>query len=156
MFGTQQACDVLQIDHTQAACTALLPASLLTALSQLLNCIATHSYQPVGSNSTLPLSKAAERKKPLHEQCEPSFAAPAGAAEINEAAQAAERVTSDVNQLVADLAKESHDADAVENAFEQRYRSASLQSSSHVFPPKHAVRLPSHVPVHCHHVCFLA
>ena len=45
----------------------------------------------------------------------------AGAAEINEAAAAAERVTSDVSQLVANLAKESQDGDAVEEIFEQRY-----------------------------------
>ena len=45
----------------------------------------------------------------------------AGAAEINEAAAAAERVTSDVSELVANLAKESQDGDAVEEIFEQRY-----------------------------------
>jgi len=44
----------------------------------------------------------------------------AGADEINKAADAAEKVTSDVNQLVADLAQGSQDADAVADAYEQR------------------------------------
>ena len=60
---------------------------------------------------------------------------PAGAAEINEAAAAAERVTSDVSQLVANLAKESQDGDAVEEIFEQRYW---------VFPPASFTSLHSH------------
>ena len=45
----------------------------------------------------------------------------AGADAINEAADAAEKVTTEVNQLVAGLAQGSHDSDAVEDAFEQRY-----------------------------------
>jgi len=43
-----------------------------------------------------------------------------GADEINQAADAAEKVTSDVNQLVADLAQGSQDGDAVADAYEQR------------------------------------
>ena len=44
-----------------------------------------------------------------------------GAEDINAAAEAAEKVTSDVNQLVADLAQGSDNKDAVEDAYEQRW-----------------------------------
>lgn len=54
----------------------------------------------------------------------------AGAVEINEAAAAAERVTSDVSQLVANLAKESQDSDAVEEIFEQSAASQDLPDMS--------------------------
>ncbi len=51
-----------------------------------------------------------------------------GADEINQAADAAEKVTSDVNQLVADLAQGSQDGDAVEDAYEQRLHTCSPQT----------------------------
>lgn len=44
-----------------------------------------------------------------------------GAEDINAAAEAAEKVTSDVNRLVADLAEGSDNKDAVEDAYEQRW-----------------------------------
>ena len=44
----------------------------------------------------------------------------AGADAINAAADAAEKVTTQVTQLVADLAQGSHDSDAVADAYEQR------------------------------------
>lgn len=51
-----------------------------------------------------------------------------GADEINQAADAAEKVTSDVNQLVADLAQGSQDGDAVEDAYEQRSHACNPQT----------------------------
>ena len=45
----------------------------------------------------------------------------AGADEINKAADAAEKVTSDVTKLVSELALGSQDGEAVEDAYEQRY-----------------------------------
>ena len=44
----------------------------------------------------------------------------AGADAINAAADAAEKVTTQVTQLVADLAQGSHDSDAVADAYQQR------------------------------------
>lgn len=52
----------------------------------------------------------------------------AGADEINQAADAAEKVTSDVNQLVANLAQGSQDGDAVEDAFAQRSHACNPQA----------------------------
>jgi len=51
-----------------------------------------------------------------------------GADEINQAADAAEKVTSDVNQLVADLAQGSQDGDAVEDAYVQRSHTCNPQT----------------------------
>ena len=51
-----------------------------------------------------------------------------GADEINQAADAAEKVTSDVNHLVAHLAQGSQDGDAVEDAYEQRSHTCNLQT----------------------------
>ena len=48
-----------------------------------------------------------------------------GAEAINQAAEAAEKVTKDVTQLVADLALGSQDGDAVEDAYEQGYARTS-------------------------------
>ncbi|KAL0050734.1 hypothetical protein WJX82_006077 [Trebouxia sp. C0006] len=56
--------------------------------------------------------------------------AQAGADEINQAADAAEKVTSDVNQLVADLAQGSQDGDAVADAYEQSAASQDLPGMS--------------------------
>ena len=44
----------------------------------------------------------------------------AGADAINEAADAAEKVATQVTQLVADLAEGSQDSNAIEDAYEQR------------------------------------
>lgn len=64
----------------------------------------------------------------------------AGADEINKAADAAEKVTSDVTKLVSELALGSQDGEAVEDAYEQRYEcmerfehsmTATIQASTH-------------------------
>lgn len=56
--------------------------------------------------------------------------AQAGADEINKAADAAEKVTSDVNKLVSELALGSQDGEAVEDAYEQSAASQDLPSMS--------------------------
>ena len=59
---------------------------------------------------------------------------PTGADAINEAADAAEKVATEVNQLVAELAEGSQNAGAVEGAYEQRYVMTDVQTPSCAMP----------------------
>ncbi|KAL0035646.1 hypothetical protein WJX79_005513 [Trebouxia sp. C0005] len=108
------------------------PASTLEGLQEsgqrLAN--AAISLRPAGADN-----KARPKKQPRSADAKGSSAAAiladaksvqAGADEINQAADAAEKVTSDVNQLVANLAQGSQDGDAVEDAFAQSAASQDL------------------------------
>ncbi|DBB01480.1 TPA: hypothetical protein ACH3X1_000135 [Trebouxia sp. C0004] len=88
------------------------------------------SMRPAGADS-----KARAKKQPRSADAKGSIAASkssdakgaqAGADQINQAADAAEKVTSDVNQLVADLAQGSQDGVAVQEAYEQSAASQDL------------------------------
>lgn len=87
------------------------------------------SMRPAGSDSKarakLPRSADAKGFTAALNLSDPK-SAQAGADEINQAADAAEKVTSDVNHLVAHLAQGSQDGDAVEDAYEQSAASQDL------------------------------